>query len=781
MLQLPALNKIKYFLIITFLTAISLTGQVQKKVNGEDIKNIISIIASDEYMGRETGTEGCRMTEEYFAKEFKKLNLIPAGENGSYFFSYTFPFYKVEGDVELTIDDRKFYYGRDEDYRVMTYSDGGKISGEVVFVGFGINSEKLKRKDFINMDIKGKVVLIRRGCPKNDWSLWKDYAIDSIKAEYCHKEGAAGILFFEPAQSQQSQAQMSRADREISNELSKFNQIKNFPVFLVDERVARYILRDAEPVYNSLLRMMDTGNVSISTGKIARMSARVSYERERNARDVLAMLKGSDSKLSKEAVMIGGHLDHVGVDIDGKIYNGADDNASGSATVLGIARQMVKDNYKPRRSVIFAVWSGEEKGLLGSTAWCKNPTLNLENIVVYFNLDMVGLGETKLNLPGSYYADLVWNEIVQNTDSTTLKNVTASRGGPGGSDHTPFLQKGVPAMFGITSGSHPDYHQPGDDPEKISSDILQFVGDFMYHSIDVIANSSTKFITPNRNEIGKFKLATLFNLTPVGYSDYREKLNTKEIDISLVTFTESYDQTDPDRSFLTILRKFDEALRLNSTNQSFNFVQNPTDISGLAYQNKIGLIGAINLASINYNDLYAKILIKTGLKVGIIDRGAPFAKESTDVKETLNNISNNGMALLLNDLPTNELNNILLQVDRPAGIISSDPSTLPSILNPNGKIKNHLFIYRIDDQISIQKITEDIINLRKNWGDDNFTITPDKIDGASVKFLQDLYIALENKIKDDDFLNKLFSGNVRRFLQTATQERQQIVSRGRPF
>ena len=232
---------------------------------------------------------------------------------------------------------------------------------------------------------------------------------------------------------------------------------------------------------------------------------------------------------------------------------------------------------------------------------------------------------------------------------------------------------------------------------------------------------------------------------------------------------------------MTILRKFDEALRLNSTNQSFNFVQNPTEISGLAYQNKIGLIGTINLASINYNALYAKILTKTGLKVGIIDRGAPFAKESTDVKETLKNISDNGMALLLNDLPTNELNNILLQVDRPVGIISSDPSTLQSILNPSEKNKNHLFIYRIDDQISIQKITEDIINLRKNWGDDNITITPNKIDGSSVKFLQDLYIALENKIKDDGFLNKLLSSNVRRFLQTVTQERQQIVSRGRPF
>jgi len=781
MLLSTTFHRIIYVTLIGIFSVISLFGQSQKIVDGDGIKGIISIIASDAYMGRETGTDGCRMAEEYFAQEFKKLNLEPAGENNSYFFTYTIPFFRVDGDLELTADGRKFYYGRSEDYRVATYSAGGNVGGEVVFTGYGIKSQELNRNDFENIDIRGKIVLLRRGCPKNEWSKWKEVAIDSIKAAYCKGEGALGILFFEPTQTQQSQSPSPRTDREVSNELSQFHQLKNFPIFIVDERVARYMLRDNEPGYNTILRKMDTTTVSFATQKAAKMSARVTYDHERKTRDVLAMIRGSDSKLAKEAVMIGGHLDHMGIDIDGKIYNGADDNASGPAVALGVARAMVKNNFKPKRTVIFTAWSGEEKGLLGSEAWCKESTWKLEDIVVYFNLDMVGLGEPKLNLPGSYYAADVWSEIVNSTDSTVLQNVTSSRGGPGGSDHTPFLQKGVPAMFGISSGPHPDYHQPSDDPEFIRADILQFVGDFMYHAIDVTANSSRQFITEDRNAIGKFKLTTLFNLTPVGYGDYKKTLTSKEADISLVTFSESYDEKDTDRNFLTLLRLTDEALKSNTTSKEFSFIQNPNEISGLSYQNKIGLFGTINLAAIGYNNLYAKVLTKTGAKIGIMDRGAPFAQESTDVHQTLKAISDGGMAIFLNDLPTNELTNVLMQTEKPLGIISSDFKTVPTDGKARTQSGSHLFIYRIHNDVAVKNIIDNISSLRKQWGDENFAITLEEYSESSTLKLQELYVALEKKYNDTEFTNKVFSGNIRRFLQNALQESQQTVSRGRPF
>jgi hypothetical protein len=493
------------------------------------------------------------------------------------------------------------------------------------------------------------------------------------------------------------------------------------------------------------------------------------------------MLRGSDAILNKEAVMIGGHLDHVGIDEDGKIYNGADDNASGSAVVLGIAQQMVKNNYKPKRSVIFAAWSGEEKGLLGSTAWCKRPTFSLEDIVVYYNLDMVGVGDVKLNLPGSYYADKVWNEIVQNTDSMTLKNVTSSRGGPGGSDHTPFLQKGVPAMFGITGGSHPDYHQPGDDPEKINVDVVQFVGDFMYHSIDIVANSSWPFISEQRNTIGKFKLSTIFNLAPAGYSTYQEILNGKEIDVSLVSFTDSHDETDSDRSFLKILRQADEAFRSNSTSKNYSFLQNPSEISGLTYQNKIGLIATIDLSAINYDELHAKILTKTGVKIGIVNRGAPFAKDSTDKNHICKTIADGGMAIILKELHESELSNVLLQVSKPVAIITSDATTFQSSGNNLIRSGKHLVVYSIHNNHKIKDIVDKIEELRKLWEDEYLAVTLEEVDQSSTGKLQELYIAVENRFKDNEFTNKLFSGNIRRFLQTAVQETQQTVSRGRPF
>jgi hypothetical protein len=770
-----------YIILTCIFSFITLFGQSPNYVDGDDIKNIISIIASDTYMGRETGTEGCRMTEEFFAQEYKKLKLEPAGENGSYFFTYTIPFFRVDGNLDLIVDARKFYYGRSEDYRVANYSSGGNAEGEVVFAGYGINSQDLKRNDFENIDIHGKIVLLRRGCPRNEWTKWKEVAIDSIKAAYCKKAGAVGMLLFEPAQTQQFQAPSPRPDREVSNELSQIHQLENFPIFIVDERVVRYILRDADPSYNTLLRKMDTASVSTITQKTVKMSAQVTYDRERKTRDVLAMIKGTDSKLKKEAVMIGGHMDHVGIDIDGKVYNGADDNASGSSVVLGVARAMIKHNFKPKRTVIFAVWSGEEKGLLGSEAWCKNPTWKLEDMVVYFNLDMVGLGEPKLNLPGSYYASEVWDEIVKNTDSTVLKNVTTSRGGPGGSDHTPFLQKGVPAMFGMSSGSHPNYHQPGDDPELIQADILRFIGDFMYHSIDVIANSSRKFITENRNAEGKFKLATIFNLAPVRYDSYKDKLTSKETDISLIDFSESYDHDDIDRNFLNILRLADEALKTNPTSKDFSFIQNPNEMGGLSYSNKIGLIGTINLSAIGYNSLYAKILAKTGVKLGILDRGASIARQSTDDQKILKTITDAGMAIFLNDLPTNELMNILAQTEKPVAIVSSDFQTYPTDGNISTKSGNHIFVYRIHDEVALKQILDNISFLKQKWGDDNFALTLGDYNESSPSKIQQLYLAIENKFNDNEFTNKIFSGNIRKFLQSAMQETQQTVTRGRPF
>lgn len=763
--------------VLSLFASAGLYAQLEKKVDGAGIKDIILTIASDKFMGRETGTPGCTMAEEYFAGEYKKLKLSPAGENGTYFFTYPFSYYKVEPGASLIIDKRIFYYGRGEDFRVESRSEGGDATGEVVFAGYGIHSPAQKRDDYENLDVSGKIVLVRRGCPSSDWAKWRDAAVDSQKAAYCRSAGALGMLFFDP---QAMQPPVPSAVQ-VTNALSEYKPIGGFPVFRVEERVARFILQNSDPPYNALLRKIDTTAASFRTGRGAAMSARVSYERERKVRDVLAMIPGSDRKLKDQAVVIGGHLDHVGTDMDGKVNYGADDNASGPSVTLGIARAMVKSGFRPKRTVIFTAWSGEEEGLLGAAAWCKKPTWDMKKIVCYFNLDMVGVGEPKLNFPGMYYGPEIWDLIKQNTDTAALAKVTPSRGGPGGSDHTPFLQKGVPAFFGITGGPHPDYHTPGDRPEKIGVDIVQFVGDFMYHCVDLAANSEKNFLSEERNGQGKFKLATIYNLAPVGYGSYKSSLSGRDIDVSTVSLASGSSGADYDGNFLRALRAVDEAIKSNQASKEFSFVQNPNEAAGLSYQNKMGLIASADLGDFNYSDVLCRALARAGVKIGIVGPDAPFAQDTADKAKVLRSIADGGMIIMLKDFPAAKLLNTFSQVEKPLGVIGTSISSLSDAVAEKMKAKGHLFIYAFPVTSSVDEILKTCDALTQKLGAEGFTVAPGEPSDAGFSKFRDVYLALDKKNTDEDTMNKIFSDNIRRFFTKAMQETTQRAMMGRPF
>jgi hypothetical protein len=757
-------------------------GQHAKKVDGVNIKRIISIIASDEYMGRETGTKGCEMAEEFFAKQYKELNLKPAGGNNSYFYNYTIPFYKVEGDPVLVVDNRTFYYGRNEDFRVANYSDGGDVTGEVVFAGYGILSKENDRNDFGNLDLKGKVVLVRHDCPNNEWDKWKLTATDSAKADYCFKNGAVAMLIFEPTQPQTTPFQTPApvSEYQMANSLSRHNPIKGFPVFGVDERVARYILENADPNYGNISRTLDSRPISIRTGKSAKLSARVTYDRERKVRDVLAMLPGTDPRLKDEAIIVGGHMDHIGTNSNGVVNNGADDNASGPSVALGVAQAMVQNKLRPKRTIIFAAWSGEEKGLLGAEAWCNKPTWDLNKVVVYFNLDMVGLGDGKLRMPGMYYAPEVWEFIKDNSDSSYMNGVTPSRGGPGGSDHTPFLQKGVSAFAGMTSGSHPDYHQPGDDPDKISSDVLQFVGDFMYHSIEILANAQKGFIRPDRNVENKFKLAAIYDLFPVDYAGFQSSLTGKDIDISLVNLTPKPGEANFDMNFITALRLVDQALKSNATNKEYSFIQSPAEAGRLPYENKMGLVASTNLRAFNYDEVYIKALAKAGVKIGVIEKGSRFVSDSTK-DNSLKNLANIGMAFVLNSLPSTELSILLKQTEKPVAVLSSGIDLLTSDLAVLMKTKGNLFIYQFSASASTDEILKNLESLKTILGKDLIALSPSDLSASSFDKMKEVFYAIDKNGSEDGFSEAVFSRNFQRFFVKATQETAQRSARVRPF
>ncbi len=270
---------------------------------------------------------------------------------------------------------------------------------------------------------------------------------------------------------------------------------------------------------------------SMNTGTRARLKGYDSvteYSEElgnNSAHNVLAKIEGTDRRLKNQYVIMGGHLDHLGVR-NGLVYNGADDNASGTCVAMEVARVLSEANFRPRRTIIFAAWCGEEMGLIGSRYYVNNPTdgVTMDNVVTYFNMDMVGLGET-IGAPGALNFPSIWEIIKRNQDEDVISAVQPSTGGPGGSDHSGFIELGIESMALMTRGGigHPDYHQPEDDTNKIGPEILRKTGQFVLQGTVNLANErSGNLLIPDRQKLYNATMLRVSSFNPgVENSPYR--------------------------------------------------------------------------------------------------------------------------------------------------------------------------------------------------------------------------------------------------------------------
>lgn len=746
----------KRFLVLFILLYLHISisfSQPNKYVDGNKIKDYITRIASDEFEGRETGTAGCIKTEEFFAEKFKELKLKPAGENNSYFHSYTIPFYKIDGDFSLSVSGRNFVFGSDEDFSAEKNSCGGNAEGKIVFAGYGIHAPDLGRDDYEKIDVKDKIVLIRKGAPTDRESELFKFASDSSKAYFCWKHGAKGILFFDGPASQSSPSLFSGKP---FGSLSETDRITDFPVFKVDFKVVKCIFENAQISYKASQKLIDKKTVSFETNQNAKMTGKITYDPKRLTRNVLAMIPGTDSKLKAEAIIIGGHMDHLGKKYDGQIYNGADDNASGVAVTLGIAEAMIKHNIKPKRTIIFACWSGEEKGLLGSDAWVNNPTWDLNKVVVYFNLDMVGLGDGKLNMPGVYFAGDIWNFIKDNVDTALFNKVNPGKGGTGGSDHTPFLKKGIPAFAGMTSGDHPEYHQPEDDAEKINATILQTVGDFIYQSTNLLASNKGSFIKAGRDDEIKFRLLSLRNLALLNLDNYEASLKDKNMLFSLVDISDKINGPDAETNFISALKTIDDVFSKKYDKPGFKFLQN---LLPGRERNKIMMMPVMNLAKIKYNELYTKALLSFNLKIGIIDPDFCNFGSVNDQISYLNNVAENGMLLMLNNMDSKDLLRLAVSAKKNLGIISNHSAVLTDSLADIIKDKKHLFIYKFKNDAAAKDIADLILTMRNKLADNLISLSPELLNDASYNKMKEVFIILKKSDTPEEFINRIFGGN----------------------
>jgi hypothetical protein len=528
-------------------------------ITGKDAATFLQFISSDLLEGRETGGQGYDIAAEYAVSLFSLWGLQPAGDfdvktpdphdffssqshkeekkpKRTYFQEIALK-ERVKHDSLVTVEmakgteqkTRTFY--PDMDYTFSSgYSQG--FSAPVVFVGYGISEKGIKYDDYAGIDVKGKIVMmLSEGpgwndpeSPFNKNNLKEKYTPNrmmrrmggSPKVKLADDKGAIAVLMVENSidrnpdiAEKQLISQKINDERPIfPGERKRMRLIRetmklpwgSLPTVNISREMANIILESSGKEIETLKSGIEKGNKPNSfslPGVTFKIDSTVE-EKLIRGRNVLAYLEGSDPKLKDEVVIVGAHLDHLGRRGD-YIFNGADDNGSGSVGVMALARAFALNPVKPKRSILFALWTGEEEGLLGSRYYASNPFFSLKNTVAYINHDMISRVWAKNRLvmmarrfgadipkefsekikPENFLSislcesDKLYNMLKENNKYIGMQiHLRPTSSFMGGSDHAPFAYLKVP-WIGFMAAMTEDYHQPSDTVDKISPEMME--------------------------------------------------------------------------------------------------------------------------------------------------------------------------------------------------------------------------------------------------------------------------------------------------------------------
>ncbi|HEV2293879.1 MAG TPA: M28 family peptidase [Tepidisphaeraceae bacterium] len=446
----------------------------------------LGYLASDELEGRGIGSNGLDRAAEYIAEQFKRAGLksIPAW-NGYFqrFDMSTGAF--VADSTSLSFDGQPL--ALEESFRPLGFSASGNFDAPVVFVGYGISSEKHDYDDYADVDVKGKVALAMRFEPHNDQGKsrfvpngYSDEATFKSKAALAAERGAAALLIVNPP---------TYHPEGLVPFTGQFTEARaKIPVISITIDAANKLLeKSGAGDLKALQAKIDaSGKPASMELKDARASGDVRVEIRRVPVMNVAAIAPGRGKLKDQYVVVGAHYDHVGKSRlfsrggkEGEIHNGADDNASGVSAMLALAREYAprRDTSRnqtragDRRSILFVAFTAEEWGLIGSRHFVEHPPVPLERIVAMLNMDMVGRVRNDILFVSGTGTARELDEIVKAADEASPLDLKLNPSGFGPSDHASFIMKKIPALF-FFSGTHPDYHRPSDDADKINYDAL---------------------------------------------------------------------------------------------------------------------------------------------------------------------------------------------------------------------------------------------------------------------------------------------------------------------
>jgi len=455
------------------------------ELTASDVQYHVNYLASDSLEGRLSGTRGNEKAAAYIIAEFKRFGLLPLGDHDSHEQKFDFV-----GDVALDANNRLALHrgGSDTTLTIETdfipagFSASDSVSGEVVFVGYGISAAQLNYDDYAGAEVKEKVALALRYSPasNNPHASFAKFEPVRYKALQARQHGAKALLIVTPADSTAESLPKLHFDRSAGD--------AGLPVAYITPAVADWLLAASGQSIKNLQTQINKNQKAASFAIFdSRVAMRVEIKQERCvSANIIGKLAGSDPRFKEQAVIIGAHYDHWGrsgegvmdPENEGQIHNGADDNASGTAGVLELAQYFAAQEERPRRSLIFMAFSGEELGLLGSAHYVEHPTFPLAQTTAMINMDMIGRLRDSLLVVHGIGTSPQWQAVIERLHQPPQFQLTLKKEGPGPSDHASFYRKNIPVLFFFTN-HHEDYHRVTDDADKINADgearILRFI------------------------------------------------------------------------------------------------------------------------------------------------------------------------------------------------------------------------------------------------------------------------------------------------------------------
>jgi aminopeptidase YwaD len=398
----------------------------------------VRYLADDALEGREVGSPGARCAADYIAAVFQELGLEGAGPQGSFFQSFQVRMGSALGKGnELRIAGRSMNY--ETDWTSFGFSSSDKVSAPLIYGGSGVSMPGGEEDAYAHLELEGKIVVVEGADPHGSGMVTMG-ADPHFKASVAAGRGAAGILI------------LLGDGKSLPNPMFEQRPSVRVPAAAISGAAAQSIREAAE------------------AGETADLDTNI-LPRMVEARNVVAMIPGSSPTVGREVVILGAHYDHLGFGGDGSlapdertVHNGADDNASGTAALMAAARTIMESGQKPARSILFLAFTGEEKGLWGSSQYVKDPLVPLENTVAMINMDMVGrLRENTLTVYGTGTAEewpALLDELNQGQPEPFV--ITSIADGFGPSDHSTFYGESIPVLMLFTN-THSEYHRPDDD------------------------------------------------------------------------------------------------------------------------------------------------------------------------------------------------------------------------------------------------------------------------------------------------------------------------------